>query len=240
MRGFPNCSSRASRRRGFTVNFPVPAGCSRPARWRGSSRTRWRRSHRGRTDRGSRGRLGRRGGAPLGRHAARAATAPGYHKPEGHANAKTRQGSFFFGTPTEYAEILESWRSRGDFGGLLRVRRRRYPVGRLRSALSHRHRPKVAIIGAGFRPGRRGGTAPAESTTWSSSEPTTASAVLAAQHLSRAACDIQVAPVLVLVRAQPILEPDPRAQQPEIPAYLESVTDAMDLRRHLDARHPVA
>ena len=35
---------------------------------------------------------------------------PGYYNREGQANAKTRQGSFFFGKPTEYADILETWR----------------------------------------------------------------------------------------------------------------------------------
>src|SRR6201992_2609633 len=43
---------------------------------------------------------------------------PGYYNREGKADAKTRQGSFFFGTPTEYADILEKWRARGDLDGL--------------------------------------------------------------------------------------------------------------------------
>ena len=43
---------------------------------------------------------------------------PGYYNREGQADAKTRQGSFFFGEPTEYADILENWRSRDDFDGL--------------------------------------------------------------------------------------------------------------------------
>ncbi|HEX3289047.1 MAG TPA: NAD(P)/FAD-dependent oxidoreductase [Mycobacterium sp.] len=38
---------------------------------------------------------------------------PGYYNREGQANARTRQGSFFFGTPTEYADILESSRTAG-------------------------------------------------------------------------------------------------------------------------------
>ena len=36
---------------------------------------------------------------------------PGYYNREGQANAKTRQGSFFFGSPTEYADILEASRA---------------------------------------------------------------------------------------------------------------------------------
>jgi len=43
---------------------------------------------------------------------------PGYYNREGQANEKTRQGSFFFGQPTEYADILEDWRQRGDLDGL--------------------------------------------------------------------------------------------------------------------------
>lgn len=38
---------------------------------------------------------------------------PGYYNREGQANAKTRQGSFFFGTPTEYADILDASRANG-------------------------------------------------------------------------------------------------------------------------------
>lgn len=43
---------------------------------------------------------------------------PGYYNREGKADAKTRQGSFFFGAPTEYADILETWRAKGDLEGL--------------------------------------------------------------------------------------------------------------------------
>ena len=38
---------------------------------------------------------------------------PGYYNREGQANAKTRQGSFFYGTPTEYADILQASRANG-------------------------------------------------------------------------------------------------------------------------------
>jgi len=38
---------------------------------------------------------------------------PGYYNREGQANAKTRQGSFFYGAPTEYADILEASRANG-------------------------------------------------------------------------------------------------------------------------------
>jgi cation diffusion facilitator CzcD-associated flavoprotein CzcO len=43
---------------------------------------------------------------------------PGYYNREGKADAKTRQGSFFFGGPTEYADILQTWRATGDMEGL--------------------------------------------------------------------------------------------------------------------------
>ena len=38
---------------------------------------------------------------------------PGYYNREGQATAKTRQGSFFYGAPTEYAEILAASRANG-------------------------------------------------------------------------------------------------------------------------------
>jgi len=41
------------------------------------------------------------------------ACTPGYYNREGQANAKTPQGSFFYGTPTEYANILEASRATG-------------------------------------------------------------------------------------------------------------------------------
>jgi hypothetical protein len=45
------------------------------------------------------------------------ACTPGYYNREGQANAKTRQGSFFFGSPTEYADILQAWRAEGSLPG---------------------------------------------------------------------------------------------------------------------------
>jgi hypothetical protein len=47
---------------------------------------------------------------------------PGYYNREGQANATARQGSFFFGGPTEYADILRHWRDDGRLDGL-RIRR---------------------------------------------------------------------------------------------------------------------
>ncbi|QUR65842.1 flavin-containing monooxygenase [Mycobacterium spongiae] len=42
---------------------------------------------------------------------------PGYYNREGKADVKTRQGSFFFGAPTEYADILQAWRTQGNLEG---------------------------------------------------------------------------------------------------------------------------
>ncbi len=45
---------------------------------------------------------------------------PGYYNREGQADATTRQGSFFYGGPTEYETILTTWRSDGRLDGLER------------------------------------------------------------------------------------------------------------------------
>lgn len=42
---------------------------------------------------------------------------PGYYNREGQADATTRQGSFFLGGPTEYADILRHWRAGGTLDG---------------------------------------------------------------------------------------------------------------------------
>jgi cation diffusion facilitator CzcD-associated flavoprotein CzcO len=43
---------------------------------------------------------------------------PGYYNNEGQADAKARQSAFFFGGPTEFAELLEAWRADGGMKGL--------------------------------------------------------------------------------------------------------------------------
>ncbi len=43
---------------------------------------------------------------------------PGYYNREGLLDERTQQGSFFLGGPTEYADILESWRAQGALDGL--------------------------------------------------------------------------------------------------------------------------
>jgi hypothetical protein len=53
---------------------------------------------------------------------------PGYYNREGQANATTRQGSFFYGTPMEYAAILEVSRANGAPEGF-GIRRRQFAPG---------------------------------------------------------------------------------------------------------------
>ena len=43
---------------------------------------------------------------------------PGYYNREGQASARLNQDSFFFGSPTEYADILDTWRTADSFEGL--------------------------------------------------------------------------------------------------------------------------
>ena len=45
---------------------------------------------------------------------------PGYYNAEGRPDARSRQGSFLMGGPTEYARILEEWRAEGSLAGLER------------------------------------------------------------------------------------------------------------------------
>jgi cation diffusion facilitator CzcD-associated flavoprotein CzcO len=115
VRGFPNCFVLSIAQSGFTVNFPylldvqathtawmiawalrngvdrLEASAEAESAWVGS--------------------VVERSSASLAR--AKACT-PGYYNREGQANAKTRQGSFFFGSPTEYADILAASRANGS------------------------------------------------------------------------------------------------------------------------------
>ena len=118
--GFPNCFVLSIAQSGFTVNFPYlldvqatphglviawglnndgdrAGGVGRGRSRRGSTRS----SH----------------GPAASAERAKSCT-PGYYNREGQANAKTRQGSFFFGSPTEYADILEASRANGLTGGI--------------------------------------------------------------------------------------------------------------------------
>ena len=44
---------------------------------------------------------------------------PGYYNNEGQPGESSRQNGFFFGGPTEFVEILESWRADGELKGLV-------------------------------------------------------------------------------------------------------------------------
>jgi len=48
---------------------------------------------------------------------------PGYYNAEGQADARQRRGAFFFGGPTEFADLLEAWRAEGSLKGLETRRR---------------------------------------------------------------------------------------------------------------------
>lgn len=117
--GFPNCFIESIAQSGFTVNFPYLIDTqSRHVAWviahalqqgittleaTADAEQRWVDTVVSRSE------------FIAGR---RETCTPGYYNREGHANARLRQDSFFFGSPTEYADILRSWRSAGTFDGL--------------------------------------------------------------------------------------------------------------------------
>jgi len=110
--GFPNCFILSIAQSGFTVNFPYLLDVqARHAAWviawalrndaieieaTPEAETAWVET------------VVAHSSASVGR--AKSCT-PGYYNREGQANAKTRQGSFFYGSPTEYADILEASRA---------------------------------------------------------------------------------------------------------------------------------
>jgi cation diffusion facilitator CzcD-associated flavoprotein CzcO len=116
--GFPNCFILSIAQSGFTVNFPYLLDVqAQHAAWviawalrndvieieaTPEAETTWLET------------VVARCSASAGR--AKSCT-PGYYNREGQANAKTRQGSFFYGLPTEYADILQAWRAEGSLPG---------------------------------------------------------------------------------------------------------------------------
>jgi cation diffusion facilitator CzcD-associated flavoprotein CzcO len=116
--GFPNCFILSIAQSGFTVNFPYLLDVqAQHAAWviawalrndvieieaTPEAETTWLET------------VVARSSASAGR--AKSCT-PGYYNREGQANAKTRQGSFFYGLPTEYADILQAWRAEGSLPG---------------------------------------------------------------------------------------------------------------------------
>ena len=170
---------------------------------------------------------------------------PGYYNREGKADAKTRQGSFFFGAPTEYADILRDvagqqgiWRA-WIFAAQAGRESRQARWGTCRRPVAggdpaSRAAPKVAIIGAGF-----GGLGAAVALRRAGIDDLViieaddgVGGTWRRNTYPGAACDIQshlysfsFAPNKSWSRTY--------ARQPEILAYLESVADDFDLRRHL-------
>jgi cation diffusion facilitator CzcD-associated flavoprotein CzcO len=117
--GFPNCFVLSIAQSGFTVNFPYLLDVqARHVAWVIA----WGLSHEAaeveacaEAEAAWVKTVIQRSGASAER--AKSCT-PGYYNREGQANAKTRQGSFFFGSPTEYADLLEAWRANGSLEGL--------------------------------------------------------------------------------------------------------------------------
>jgi cation diffusion facilitator CzcD-associated flavoprotein CzcO len=117
--GFPNCMVLSIAQSGFTVNFPYLLDVqARHVAWVIA----WSLSHEAaeveacaEAEAAWVKTVIQRCGASAER--AKSCT-PGYYNREGQANAKTRQGSFFFGSPTEYADLLEAWRANGSLEGL--------------------------------------------------------------------------------------------------------------------------
>src|SRR6202008_2981877 len=117
--GFPNCFIESIAQSGFTVNFPylidtqsrhiawviawalkhdaaeVEATADAEAAWVDT--------------------VVERSSVIAGR---RESCTPGYYNREGQADARLNQDSFFFGSPTEYADILQAWRGTGGHRGV--------------------------------------------------------------------------------------------------------------------------
>ncbi|HTM84594.1 MAG TPA: NAD(P)/FAD-dependent oxidoreductase, partial [Mycobacterium sp.] len=116
--GFPNCFIESIAQSGFTVNFPYLIDTqARHVAW-----TIARALQRGITaleatadaEQGWVDAVVQRSGVIAGR---RETCTPGDYNREGHANARLRQDSFFFGSPTEYGDILAAWRDAGTLDG---------------------------------------------------------------------------------------------------------------------------
>ena len=116
--GFPNCFIESIAQSGFTVNFPYLIDTqSRHIAWviawalqhdvteveaTSDAEAAWVDS------------VVQRSSVIAGR---RESCTPGYYNREGQASARLNQDSFFFGSPTEYADILETWRTTDSLEG---------------------------------------------------------------------------------------------------------------------------
>lgn len=117
--GFPNCFIESIAQSGLTVNFPYLLDTqARHVAWTIA----WALEHGATELEASAEAEAAWVATVLARSTATAEKAttctPGYYNREGQADAKTRQGSFFFGEPTEYADILANWRARETLDGL--------------------------------------------------------------------------------------------------------------------------
>ncbi|MCV7302957.1 NAD(P)/FAD-dependent oxidoreductase [Mycobacterium barrassiae] len=112
--GFPNCFILSIAQSGFTVNFPYLLDVQAQ---HAAEVIAWGLRHGVTELEPSADAESAWVDTVIGRSTASAGRAksctPGYYNREGQANAKTRQGSFFYGTPTEYAEILLASRRNG-------------------------------------------------------------------------------------------------------------------------------
>lgn len=118
--GFPNCFIESIAQAGLTVNFPYLLDVQAThAAWIIA----WALEHGVAEVEASAGAEAAWVDTVVARSAATAERAktctPGYYNREGKADAKTRQGSFFFGAPTEYADLLRAWRADGSLDGYL-------------------------------------------------------------------------------------------------------------------------
>jgi cation diffusion facilitator CzcD-associated flavoprotein CzcO len=117
--GFPNCLVMSIAQSGFTVNFPYLLDVqARHVAWTVG----WALEH-GAVEVEATARAEAQWVATIvdrgGRTSESAAQCtPGYYNQEGRADARSRQGGFYFGAPLEYAELLESWRAVGTTEGL--------------------------------------------------------------------------------------------------------------------------
>ena len=116
--GFPNCFVESIAQSGFTVNFPYLIDVqARHVAWVIA----WALSHDVRELEATAEAEAAWVDTVLQRSAAMSdrtkACTPGYYNREGKADRKTRQGSFYLGGPTEYADVLEDWRN-GTMEGL--------------------------------------------------------------------------------------------------------------------------
>ncbi|OBK89264.1 monooxygenase [Mycolicibacter heraklionensis] len=116
--GFPNCFIESIAQSGFTVNFPYLIDTqSRHVAWVIAHALQQSVAALEATEEAEQGWVDAvvaRSDVIAGR---REACTPGYYNREGHANTRLRQDSFFFGGPTEYADILTAWRESGTLEG---------------------------------------------------------------------------------------------------------------------------